>query len=262
VSGQGEGEFELSADPRLANAIELLRSVLEQSEQDPTLAPAVGQLPFVPPPFSETTASATDLLSWWFRPAATTAAAWDDYFGMTPVAEVIAAPPASVRQATWRPPAREKEPEPPIQERLSPWITLQALLPSPQDELPDEHAEAAAETLYGFIHAVGRRDIEAAMDLVADDYHTLEDDREIDRLGLRHQLEALLDSLQGWEIETSLLTVPEPLSYPGGILIFAEIQVDARRVPDGMRRCIIIRRVVLLEQVAGRGWLIAGLSPV
>ena len=102
--------------------------------------------------------------------------------------------------------------------------------------MANDQADAAVACVYDFLHAIGRRDPEAAMACVADDYHVLEDDREVDRLGLRHQVEALLDSLRGWEIEISLAEVPEPLHHPSGILIYCEIQIDAyQRHPPAQR---------------------------
>jgi ketosteroid isomerase-like protein len=256
-------------DPRVALAFDLLRGAIEPSADDRDWSGSIGQLPLIPPPFSQTQTSATDLLSWWFRPAASGRAPWDDYFELPPPLM----PPVTPQQVTRA--GRPAVPAPRVPTSrtptaapaapthdLNPWITLGALFAAPEQPLADDHAEASLECLYEFIHALGRRDVAGAMYLVTDDYHVLEDDREIDRLGLRHQLESLLDSLQGWELEVSLVTIPEPLLHPtGSVLIFAEIQFDGFRVEDDARRSVVTRRVAVLERHAGQ-WLIAALSPV
>jgi hypothetical protein len=262
-------------DPRLALAGDLLRSVLEQSgEAQPDLSQP---LAFAAPPFSEPRMSATDLLNWWFRPAATTFDPWDDYlslplqpsgFAVQPTARPLRPPVSAGRNGRSALPAQMPSRadvdvgHDPAGIELNPWVTFRALFPAVEEELADEHAEEAVECLYGFVHAIARRDITKALEFVADDYHALEGDREIDRLGLRHQLEAMLDSLQGWELEAALLTVPEPLPYTGGILIFAEIQIDAFRAEDDAHQSIVSRRVAVFERQPGRGWLISALSPV
>jgi ketosteroid isomerase-like protein len=131
----------------------------------------------------------------------------------------------------------------------------------PDERLPEESAEAAVETLYEFLHAIGRRDVEAAMDLTAEDYHVMEDDVEVDRLGLRQRLEALLDSLRGWSLEASLAVAPEPLHHPYGVLIAADIQLDAAH-RDGSKRSRLERRVALLRQDGEGEWRIHALSLV
>ena len=129
------------------------------------------------------------------------------------------------------------------------------------EEMANEHADAAVACLYDFVHAIGRRDPEGAMACVADDFHVYEDDREIDRLALRHQIEALLDSLRDWELEISLAEVPEPLHHPGGILIYCEIQVDAFQRDSSARRSRVSIAVHRARGAAGRAVADRGAQP-
>jgi ketosteroid isomerase-like protein len=250
-------------DSRLALVYELLRELAAPSPDVPPAARDRGR-PFTPAPALGGRMSATDILSWWFRPASSAADPWDDYFSVSPPpattrvkraegrARVPAAPPADADAPAAREPATEPHP----------WANLPAFVAEPETELADELGDAVVECLYGFVHAVGRGDVEGAMALVADDFHVLEDDREIDRLALRHQLESLLDSLRGWTFEISLAEIPEPLFHPCGVLVYAEIQIDAARPDDDLRRCQVEHRVVVFDHDDTGGWKISALSPV
>jgi hypothetical protein len=241
----------------------------------------------MPPFVSQGKLSATDLLSWWF-PAASMTDPWDDYFDQT--ARVIGGmgqPPAQPPPASFPLPTtlsqmaplsqrpsmhsngmpagvRSLQPEQPRQAGpdINHLASLWALSAEPEEELLDEHAQAAVECLYDFIHAVARRDVDGAMELVTEDYHVLEEDREIDRLGLRHQIEALLDSLRDWSLALSLAEIPQPYLHPYGILIYAEIQVDAYHPQHDLRRSFVQRRLCVFEQQSSLRWLIAAMSPV
>ncbi|MCZ7569834.1 MAG: hypothetical protein M5U01_14795 [Ardenticatenaceae bacterium] len=248
-------------DPRLVLVYELLRGLLDESQTEGAQARSPRQVPFMPPVAPGGKMSATDLLSWWFRPASNAADPWEDYFdqpfAVPSLGETIRSPvPAPMPWRFSGELALEQT------QALTPWTDWQTILNSPEEELGDQQAEAAAACLYDFIHAIGRQDVDSAMELVADDYHVLEDDREIDRLALRHHLESLLDSLRGWEFEVSLGEVPEPLHHPYGILIYTEIHVTAHHPQSGARRSIVERRLALLQQRANGEWAIAALSLV
>jgi len=130
------------------------------------------------------------------------------------------------------------------------------------DELWDEEAaEAAVDCLFSFIHAVERRDINAAMEWIATDYHAMEGDREIDRASLRLQLESLLDRRRGGLLRVSLAEVPEPVFHPAGILMHARVQVD-HTPPDGLPECVMFNHVVVLNETNTGRWLISALSPM
>lgn len=248
-------------DARLELAYQLLRVVLQQPEPETGQPGQLAPPPFLPPTFQDQL-SATDLLGWWFRPAAGTVDPWDDYFARTP--QALTSPLG--RSAADRPPPPLPPPGislslPPVEDG-APWTDPRTLIADPMEELADEHAEAAVACLYDFVHAIGRRDVDAAMGYVADDYHVLEDDHEIDRLGLRHQIEALLDSLRGWEVMISLAQMPEPLPHPCGILIYCEMQVDAFQQDQDLRRSTVDRRIAVCELQSTRQWAISALSRV
>ena len=155
-----------------------------------------------------------------------------------------------------RPPAFERyvEPRPTFVEPVQPSTAL--------DDLWDEEAaEAAVDCLFSFIHAIERRDIDAAMDFIATDYHVMEGDREIDRAGLRLQLEALLDRRRNGILRVSLAEVPEPVFHPAGILMLARVQVD-HTPTEGLPQCVMFSHVVVLNETNSGRWLISALSPM
>lgn len=235
-------EADATSDSRLSIALDLLRSVIESGGMPAAGRP--GYIPLVAQPEPDRRLSATDLISWWFQPAASALDPWEEFFSSAGTAGKgagIAGPtPAD-----------------------GPWAEMQALVPDPDAELADEQAEAAVQCLYEFVHAIGRGDIDRALEFVADDFHMMEGDHEIDRLGLRQQLEALLGGFDGWQVETSLVTIPEAIPYPSGVAILAEIEVDGFRPDDDDAwRSIIQRRVAVLERSPDRDWLITALSPV
>jgi len=220
-------------------------------------------LPVLPPPDPEGRLSSTDLLTWWFRaPAqASDADPWEAYFRPSdgdgdrtlPRPVPAGGPPGFPAAAA----GLRHEPAPSeVSAHLGP------LFPRPEEQLAEDHAQAAVEHLYELVHALGAGDVSAAMELIDDDYHVLEDDQEIDRERLRHRFESLLDSFRGWEIDVSLAEAPEPIQHPEGILITADLQLDAVRPDDGARRSLAERRVAWLRQDGAGDWKIVALSLV
>ena len=198
--------------------------------------------------------SATDRLSWWFRPTTAGRDPWETYFETDPP------PPAAPAAAPGLAPAPVGAPAPP-DDPPGRRAALRLVLDAPEDELIDADAEAVVTCLYDFVHALGRRDVAAAIDeCVAAEYHTLEGDVEVDRDGLAARLQAELDRLRGWEIETSLVEIPAPILHPEGILVYAELQIEARR--EERRRTIVHRRLAVFRQGRDRRWRLTALSPV
>lgn len=197
--------------------------------------------------------SATDLLSWWFRPPSAQESAWNQYFGDSEgsSSRAIAKPGEAPKTKTVAEAAERN---------TDSRAALRALVDWPKDELANEDAECAIEIFYNFLHAFGRKDVAAAMQHIAEDYHVFEDDREIDRHDLRSMLESLLESLHGFALDVSLSMIPEPLCHPYGIVTYAEIQIDARRPQDGVKRNLVERRLVLLQKQADFSWKISAFS--
>ncbi|MDQ4076371.1 MAG: hypothetical protein M3220_09005, partial [Chloroflexota bacterium] len=223
--------------PYLALALELLRRSFAQPSAARGESPT---MPIVPPlPPATKRLSATDLLTGWFQPTASVTHSWDDYFGQPSMAQ-DAAPAASnptdgvdlsallqllAGQEVPTPPAYSPvgvaapyAPGAPQSPADSPylWIDLWDFMDQSAADVADDEAEAAVTCLYDFVHALGRRDVEAAMECVAPHYHVFENEQETDRLGLRHQMESMLDSLRDWELEASLLEVPHPVAHSNG----------------------------------------------
>ena len=196
--------------------------------------------------------SATDRLSWWFRPAASGRDPWDSYFDAEPSALVEEprmgqAPSTAQGTSPGEPPGRR--------------AALRLVLAEPEEELMDADAGAVVTCLYDFVHALGRGDVATAIDeCVAPDYHTMEEDVEVDRDGLAAQLNSQLDRFRGWNVDVSLVEVPQPVLHPDGILVYAELQIDARK--DDARQTLLHRRLAVFRQGRDRRWRIAALSPV
>ena len=222
--------------------------------------------------------SATDQLSWWFRPSVGGEDPWADYFsghgGDLDAADALG--PGSVDGDALGPldggwlstdpldggrlgstPGGAARPQPPSRR-----TALQMLLAEPEEELLDGDAEAVVTCMYDFVHAVGRRDVEAAMTCVAPDYSTMEDDREIDAERLAAGLRALLDPLHGWDLDAFLVEIPQPVLHPAGILVPVEIQLDARQPETDARRTVVHRRIAVFDRQPDRSWRIVALSTV
>jgi len=248
-----------SVDGRVAQAIALLRSVLyDRDEADGGIAP--WRDPLVPAAPMSGRVSATERLTWWFRPARAGEDAWDSFFADAGIPGLPGPEKAarSGQAATLLPrsgaTARDDE------KALGSLAGLRLVLAEPEEELVDADADAVVTCLYDFVHAIGRRDIAAAMACVAPDYHTMEGDHEVDYVGLGVQLKSILDRLRGWEIETSLVEIPEPVLYPGAILVYAYLQIEGYKHETRERQTIVHRRVAVFRRQSDHSWRLAALS--
>lgn len=239
-------------DDKLRRVYELLREVFDEPSEDQPDSDDVWHTPSLPPVGSGAQLSATDLLGWWFRPPSGKKNGWDDYFPDSPALE---AAPVDAHQAH-----STKAASPSSASRIVANTIRQAMLPETDDHLNDEDSEAAVDVLYAFLHAFANGDIEGALQWVSGDYHVIEDDQEIDRNGLRRRLEYLLDSLDGFDIEVSLSTPPEPLPHPYGIVMYVEIQIDGHKHGQNAVRSQVEHRLALFEKQGEQGWKIAALS--
>lgn len=239
-------------DARLVQAFELLRDFFKDAGERSPEVPSHWQSPLAPAIDSQAGVSATDVINSWFRaPPAERASPWDAFFGDWQRPSVPGprwtAHPAGGAAAGGPAPANG--------------FFSRAAPPGPDgDRLEEVDAQAAVECLYELIHAAGRRDLETAMAVIDEGYHVIEDDEEIDRHTLRRNLESWLDQLRGWEIEISLAVAPEPMPHPRGILIFAEIQVDAWHPEHHVQRSFVDERVAVLREANPGVWKIVALS--
>lgn len=243
----------MSADPRLRRALELLREVLaEGAPVDDNAwedAPASPSEPWLP--------SATDVLVAWQPeaavaawPAQAPAQAWDAYFdGITPAAgaaeaDPAAAPPDAPRAAALEVPAE--------------WLAPGDAQAEPA--LPPGAKEEVADALYAFLHALERRDVEAALEQVSDDYHVVQDDRETSRADLRHQIEAFLDPRREGRLRIAPVRIPEPIAHPLGVLVPLSLAVDHEpgdgRAPASLR----LERLAFFEPAGDGRWRLAALA--
>jgi hypothetical protein len=242
-------------EEQLARAYEALRELFAQPESGDAGNEPAFYAPHLPPVELGSRLSATDLLSWWFRPPSGQKDPWESFFAQTADAaspSPAALPPASgAEQPAWG-----------AGQRPSPRALMRALFPEPFDEMESDDADAAIGVFYEFLHAFGRHDIGAAMEYVAEDYHTFEDDCEVNRSELQNRLHRLLESLAGWNFEVSLSMVPEAIRHPYGIVVYAEIQIDGVHPVSLAKRNTVERRLALMQQHGNSAWRIAALSPV
>jgi hypothetical protein len=250
-------------DPRVEQALELIRSLLSEEAQSDTLRPWQ-KTRYASPP-TQGRLSATDRLSWWFRPFSDSLDPWDEFFDQS--SQTLAVPLIGDRllvpQTQTQPPAGNPavvSPEPGL--LPGPRAALRLLLSEPEEEIIDDDAQAVVTCLFNFIHAFGQRDVNKAMQYVDRDYHTLYEDKETDRVGLAYQLKSLLDTLIGWEFEVSIVEIPRPILYPDAILVYAEILIDAVKPADASRRTILERRICVFKQQADKSWLLQALSQI
>jgi ketosteroid isomerase-like protein len=248
-----------SVDDRVAQAIALLRSVLSHRDEPDYEMTPWQEMPVLASPMSGRV-SATERLTWWFRPAVAGQDAWDSYFEdvSIPGDPVPKTPARSGAVTRLRDVTAAHDDEKP----LGHLADLRLVLADPEEELSDTDADAVVTCLYDFIHAIGCRDIAAAMACVAPDYHTMEGDREVDYAGLAAQLNSLLDGLRDWDIETSLVEIPEPVLYPGSILVYAYVQIEGYKYLTRERQTIVHRRVAVFRQQSDHSWRLAALSVV
>jgi hypothetical protein len=241
-------------EDQLRRAHQVLSDLLSESDQPRTGAggeSAWYEAPVAPAAFGANL-SATDLLSWWFRPPSRKRRdGWDAYFGEPSKAATSGAAVSAETQ---------HDTPPSMDSQIVSDAVWRALVPETETPLTAEDADSATEVLYAFLHAFGRKDVDTALKWISDDYHVMEDEQEIDRHALRCRLESLLESFYGWEIEVSLGTPSEPLVHPYGILIYAEIQIDGRKPGEMAMRSQVERRLALLQRAGESGWKIAALS--
>lgn len=230
-----------SLDSRLRDVQALLNGILEEARDAGTEVPSHWELPILPPPDVDGQLSSTDLLNWWFR-------APHGRGGNT------LEPPAEQPQSS--PAAREPDAD------RDAWSEISVLFPEPEEHLAEEHAQAAVDCLYDFLHAVGQRDVEAAAALLDDYFHTIQDGEEIDKLRFKNHLASQLDALRNWDFEVSLGVAPEPVSHPLGVLIHASVQFDAVHRDDGTKNGSVEQRVAIVRQDESGTWKICALPRV
>lgn len=173
--------------------------------------------------------SATDLLVSWAPGEEMQAApdvargAWDRYF--EPAARAVQAPEATA--------------------------------PEPWDA---EVAEEVVDCLYRFLHAIERGDIAEVMACVAEDYHALDRDAEIDRDKLRSALEGSIDGWRGEQFRVSLTEIPDVVFHPMGVLIRVTVQVDFWSKPHMRTLTELFGRMLWFRQQHDGRWLLGGMT--
>jgi hypothetical protein len=249
------------SEENLIKAYEALRELFETQDrtEDPDTPPFYA--PPLPPVDPGSRLSATDLLSWWFRPPSAEKDPWESFFSRFSEPEAGATPTSAGGIPSLSTAKNASAPWESIH-RASPKALARAFFPDSEEELTSDDADAAVEVFYEFLHAFGRHDLEGAMRFVSTDYHTFEGDREMNWNDLRNALEALLDSLHGWDFTINLAMVPEAIRHPYGVILYTEIQVDGVHPVSRAKRNMLERRLALLREQPDSVWRISALSPV
>lgn len=254
----------MSNDPRLMQALALLRSVVGNEPLPRRDGAGVNRTP-VDMGFPDDDAfdllSSTDLLAVWLPELDTSGAphggAWNDYFDGPAVGVSNGAPVAWGADS-----AQAEQARPAVGPRdLSPVAPIRCPAEIEPD-LSDDIADAATECLYDFVHALGRFDIEGAMDCIDDDFGTIIDaEREMDKRSLRLELERLLDRWSDGPLTVGLNELPEAIDHPMGVLIHCTVQFDGRDADDQPRPTGLFERVVWLRRSADDRFRIQALAP-
>jgi|SRR6185436_2245184 len=247
----------LHPDPRLAQAFALLREVLDggaaNGAAEPQAwsgweGPATDPLAPLGPDFLD-----SDFRALW-QPLSSGdepwSAAWQRHVdGVAPDPSALL--PASLYRH-WQPPSDFHASEG-LAAFQQPFWTRSGW---PEGHLRAEDALAVADCLYDFLHALGRFDVEAAMACVADDFHELKADRELDRQGFRHWIEELLDGLRGREIDVSPAEVPRPVAYGRLVLCETTLQVDLAGTSQAVPSSLLFRLLLAFERDGRGAWRI------
>jgi hypothetical protein len=188
------------SEERLRRLYEVLRETLGEQEEPVEPEDSPWYAPVLPPLDLGSRISATDLLSWWFRPPNASRGSWDAYFGDEKPQTTVTSQPVVAAF-----------PQPPADHSRTSSVSraaLRSLLPIEEEELSPDDADQAVEVFYEFLHAFARRDVKAALELVGENYHILENDVEVSRRDLANRLESLLASFSGWDLSVGLSIGP------------------------------------------------------
>jgi hypothetical protein len=245
-----ERDVSTSLDAKLKDVQALLNALVEESRDGQHDAPSHWELPILPPPDPEGQLSSTDLLNWWFRAPHGRAGLPDPNEPVTSAAGGETALADARRARVAHDPGQEL------------WSEISVVLPEPEEHLAEEHAQAAVDCLYDFLHAVGRRDIDAASDLVHDQYHVIENGEEVDKPKFVNSLAFHFDALRTWDFDVSLAVAPEPVNHPIGVLIHALVQFDAVNLADGSKDGRVEERLAILREDESGAWKIAALPGI
>lgn len=246
-------------DPRIVQALLLLQDALRRPSAGPAAPAAASD--------DDWLVSSTDILTPWYPehaaagsgyiPGAPPAAAWDAYFaGLAPS---FVQPNDGLDRL-----APVPEPESLPFDAGEPSRAALAVPLEPQAAIAESDqsaAEAVIEALYGFVHAIARADVPAAMRWVASDYHSMEDDREVTFETLQQQLEDLVDARRDRGLDVSLAQVPEPIASPYGVLVDLTIQIESRD-DAGVPRTSLLHRVAVFRPDREDRWLLRSLGLV
>jgi ketosteroid isomerase-like protein len=232
----------LPSDPRLVRAFSLLREVLDGGAENGAEPQAgAGRAGREDPAADPLAPLGPDLLGSDFH------GLWPD--GAAPDSSAIL-PASSYRH--WQPPSDFHASEG-LAAFQQPFWTGSG---RSDGDLRAEDALDVADCLYDFIHALELFDVEAAMACVADDFHELNADRELDRQGFRHWLENLLDGLRGREIDVSLAEVPRPVAYGRLVLCETTLQIDPAATSGAVPSSLVFRLLLAFERDVRGSWRI------
>jgi hypothetical protein len=122
-------------------------------------------------------------------------------------------------------------------------------------------AAIAVDCLYRLVRSLEALDVDAAIACVSRGYHAIDNDREIDRDGLRLKLDGMVDTWRADRLHIALTEIPDPVFSPSGILVHATLQVDHTDVTTGELKTTLLPYVFWFTEDRAGEWLIRSMLP-
>lgn len=124
-----------------------------------------------------------------------------------------------------------------------------------------EAASSAVDCLYRLVRSLEALDVDAAIECISKGYHGIENDREIDRDGLRLKLDGLVDQWRAAPPHISLTEIPDPVFSPAGILVQATLQADHLGPATGEPETTLLPYVFWFTEDRRSEWVIRSMMP-
>jgi len=122
-------------------------------------------------------------------------------------------------------------------------------------------AAVAVDCLYKLVRSLEALDVDAAIGCISRGYHAIENDREVDRDGLRLRFDGIVDRWRGQQLRIGLTEIPDPVFSPAGILVHATLQADHTDWESGELKTTLLPYVFWFTEDRPGAWLIRSMLP-
>jgi hypothetical protein len=133
--------------------------------------------------------------------------------------------------------------------------------PNSTETWNQDAASVAVDCLYRLVRLLEALDVDAAIGCISRGYHGIENDREIDRDGLRLKLDGMVDSWRCERPRLSLTEIPDPVFSPAGILVHATLQADHVDLATGELKTTLLPYIFWFTEDRLGEWLIRSMLP-